>query len=207
MLEFRDCEETMFSGIIESLGTVRELVTTPAGGRLVLECVDFVTELSPGESVAVNGCCLTVTRITPEGSVGFDLLQETLRVTNLGSLVRGSKVNLERALAAGQRMSGHYVQGHVDCVSEIVALEPDGNDHRLDVRLPAEYRHLVIQRGSIAVNGISLTIAALHDDAFTLWIIPHTMSVTNLHAAKTGDPVNLEFDVLAKYVERMVRWK
>ena len=194
----------MFSGIIESIGTVRELAATPAGGRLILEGVEMFTELSPGESVAVNGCCLTVTETVPNGGVCFDLLQETLRVTNLGSLEKGSKVNLERALAVGGRMSGHYVQGHIDCVSEILVIEPAGNDHRLDIRLPGEFRHLVVHRGSIAVSGISLTIAKLRDDALTLWIIPHTMSATNLHAAKAGDPVNLEFDVLAKYVDRLL---
>ena len=195
---------TMFTGIIEATGTVEELRQTPAGGRLTLNCVSFVTELVLGESVAVNGCCLTVADIQGD-TICFDLLQETLRVTNLGALDTGDEVNLERSLAVGQRMSGHYVQGHIDCVSEILRIEPDGNDHRLEIALPQAFRRLVVHRGSIALNGISLTIADLGENAFTLWIIPHTMEVTNLHSAKAGDPVNLEFDVLAKYVERMLQ--
>jgi riboflavin synthase len=194
----------MFTGIIESTGTVRELAATPEGRRLTLEGIDFATELSLGESVAVNGVCLTVAQATTGDLAHFDLLQETLRVTNLGSLEAGSLVNLERAVAVGDRMSGHYVQGHVDCVSEILSITPDGNDHQVDIRLPEAFRHLVVQRGSISVSGISLTIAELREDAFTLWIIPHTMSVTHLQHAKSGDPINLEFDVLAKYVERML---
>ena len=193
----------MFTGIIESVGVVAELSVSEQGGHLVLESVPFARDLEIGESVAINGCCLTVTKTSPGKRVHFDLLQETLRVTNLGSLQPKARVNLERALAAGQRMSGHYVQGHVDCISEILSIEPKGGDHRLDIRLPEAFRHLVVRRGSIAVSGISLTIAELTDDALTLWIIPHTMQVTNLSTAKPGDPVNLEFDVLAKYVERM----
>ena len=193
----------MFSGIIESVAAVGDLTATASGGRLTLENVSFAGELELGESVAVNGCCLTVTDTTPDGRVSFDLLQETLRVTNLGSLQPNCRVNLERALAVGQRMSGHYVQGHIDCVSKIIAIEPAGNDYRLDIALPAQFRHLVVRRGSIAVSGISLTIAELRDDSFTLWIIPHTMKVTNLGVSKADDPVNLEFDVLAKYVDRL----
>ncbi|MGK0189743.1 MAG: riboflavin synthase [Verrucomicrobiales bacterium] len=193
----------MFTGIIESVAPVAELSATEKGGRLTLENVSFASELELGESIAVNGTCLTVTHFTPDGSVSFDLLQETLRVTNLGALRPNCRVNLERALAVGQRMSGHYVQGHIDCVSEILSITPDGNDHRLDIALPASFQHLVVHRGSIAVSGISLTIADLRDDAFTLWIIPHTMQVTNLGVSKSGDPVNLEFDVLAKYVDRL----
>lgn len=193
----------MFTGIIETVAPVGELATTESGGRLTLENVPFASELELGESVAVNGTCLTVTESTPDGRVCFDLLAETLRVTNLGELRPNCRVNLERALAVGQRMSGHYVQGHIDCVSRILTIEPAGNDYRLDIALPAEFRHLVVHRGSIAVSGISLTIAELRDDAFTLWIIPHTMQVTNLGVSKANDPVNLEFDVLAKYVDRL----
>jgi len=196
----------MFTGIVESVGRVRDVATTAAGGRLVLGDVPFCGELAIGESVAVNGCCLTVTGTdTDTGGmdVHFDLLQETLRVTNLGALRPGARVNLERAVAVGDRMSGHYVQGHVDCVSRILAIEPDGNDHRLEVALPAEFARFTVSRGSIAVDGISLTIADLRHDRFTNWITPHTCKATNLGFANAGDPVNLEFDLLAKYVDRM----
>lgn len=193
----------MFTGIVESTGIVASFANNNGGARLCLEKVPFAGALAVGESVAVNGCCLTVTETTRDGQVFFDLLGETLRVTSLGDLEPGACVNLERALAVGNRMSGHYVQGHIDCVSEILATTPVGNDLRLEIRLPEKFRHLVVQRGSIAVDGVSLTVAELGGGAFTLWIIPHTAQVTNLGAARAGGRVNLEFDILAKYVDRM----
>lgn len=194
----------MFTGIVEARGEVvaREPVAT--GARLILR-VPFAAALAPGESVAVNGACLTATAIDPAaGTVAFDLLAETLRVTNLGDLAAGDAVNLERALAVGDRLSGHFVQGHVDCVSEILAWEPVGQDHRLEVALPPAMARYVIRKGSLCVDGISLTVADLAPDRLTLWIIPHTAAVTNLGAARPGKRVNLEFDLLAKYLERML---
>ena len=193
----------MFTGIVEARGEIAAIEPVETGARLVIR-IPFAGELAIGESVAVNGACLTVTTLDPEaGTAAFDLLAETLRVTNLGDLSVGDVVNLERALAVGGRLSGHFVQGHVDCVSEILAWEPVGQDHRLVIALPADFARYVIRKGSICVDGISLTVAELEDDRFTLWIIPHTAEVTNLASAATGKRVNLEFDLLAKYLERL----
>ncbi|MCB1229528.1 MAG: riboflavin synthase [Verrucomicrobiae bacterium] len=193
----------MFTGIVEARGEVAALEPVETGARLVVR-LPFADELAIGESVAVNGACLTVTVIDlAEGTAAFDLLAETLRVTDLGDLKAGDFVNLERALAVGDRLSGHFVQGHVDCVSEILAWEAVGQDHRLEIALPSEFARYVIRKGSICVDGISLTVAELENDRFTLWIIPHTAEVTNLGSAAAGKRVNLEFDMLAKYLERL----
>ena len=156
-----------------------------------------------GESVSVNGCCLTVKSHRAE-NVTFDLLEETLERTNLKTLRRDSRINLERALSANARLGGHFVQGHIDCTARVLSFEEIENDHRLEVELPSEFSHYVAAKGSIAVNGISLTVAELLPSSFACWIIPHTRRHTNLDTAKPGDWVNLEFDILAKYVERIL---
>lgn len=193
----------MFTGIVESTGRVARLQATAEGGRLALEGVGFAGELSMGESVAVNGCCLTVVAWSA-GTVEFDLLQQTLRLTNLGSLKAGDTVNLERAMQAGGRFSGHFVQGHVDGTGIITAWEPHGQDYRLEVSVPAELHRLVIPRGSITIDGISLTAAEVTPGHVTAWITPHTRAVTNLQNATAGKPVNLEIDMMAKYVEQFL---
>ncbi len=193
----------MFTGIVESVGLVESLTITPAGGHLILRKVGFSDELALGESVAVNGCCLTVVS-AGDGLVAFDLLQETLRLTNLGGLKPGEAVNLERALRASDRLSGHFVQGHIDGTATILAYEPDGQDHRYTVSLPEAGQRLVVPKGSIAVNGISLTVALLEIDRFTLWITPHTHAMTTLRQAAAGQMVNLEYDFLAKQVDRVL---
>lgn len=195
----------VFTGIIESAAAVKQAESTPLGGRLLLCDVPFCGELTVGESVAVNGCCLTVTLADPSrdgGTVAFDLLAETLRVTNLGALHRGARVNLERALRAGDRFSGHYVQGHVDAVVRVIDFSLRGQDHRLEVELPPAYQAHVIPRGSIALDGISLTVAEITPASLVCWIIPHTAAVTNLADRQPGDAVNVEFDVIGKYVAR-----
>jgi len=136
------------------------------------------------------------------GGVRFDLLAETLRLTNLGQLGAGKVANIERALRVGDRLSGHFVQGHVDCCAEIIIWEEVGQDHRLVIRLPHEFARYTIWKGSITVDGMSLTIADLGSDRFTIWITPHTWSLTNLRQRSAGEMVNLEFDLLAKYLER-----
>jgi riboflavin synthase len=191
----------MFTGIVECAAVVRSVEVTNDGGQLVLAAVPFAGDLEVGESVAVNGCCLTVTAVHTR-DVRFDLLAETLRVTNLGHLLPQKPVNLERALRADNRLSGHYVQGHVDCVCEVRDISPAGHDHRLEIALPRPFAPLLIQRGSICVDGISLTVAELNRDSFSCYIIPHTFATTNLRAATKGNMVNLEFDVIAKYVQR-----
>jgi riboflavin synthase len=196
----------MFTGIVETLGTVQSITHREGGARLILQVGPMASELALGESVAVNGCCLTVTEFSAtEETAVFDLLIETLRVTSLGQLVAGSVVNLERALRIGDRLSGHFVQGHVDTTAPILILEPVGKDYQFSVSLPAEWAHLVVHKGSVCVDGISLTVADLQVDRMTFWITPHTFAVTHLAKCQTGSRVNLEFDMLAKHLERLVQ--
>jgi len=194
----------MFTGLVEETGEVVSLETTQGGGvRLWLYAPLIAPSAALGDSVAVNGCCLTVSG--KDGArLQFDLLQETLARTSLGGAHAGSLVNLERALSAGARFGGHFVQGHIDGTAEILRIEPSGADLRLQIALPVEGAGYLVAKGSIAVDGISLTVAELAKDSFTLWIIPHTREVTNLRTRKAGDRVNLEYDLLAKYVERML---
>ncbi len=193
----------MFTGIVETTGEVVQLGHLDSGGARLTLAIPFARELALGESVSVNGCCLTVTTID-EQTVGFDLLQQTLDVTNLGDLTKGSLVNLERALRPDSRLSGHLMQGHVDQTSPVQEITPRGKDTMITITLPKEAQALVISKGSIAVDGISLTIAELSPESFTIWIIPHTLAVTNLKAKQVGDRVNLEFDLLGKYVQRQL---
>ena len=193
----------MFTGLVEETGTLLALDRSAAGARLTLRAPLASSDARIGDSIAINGCCLTV--VAREGEIlSFDLLAETLARTNLGALQTGAAVNLERALAASARLGGHFVQGHIDCTAEVLALEPRGADHRLEIALPAEFAHLVAFKGSIAVDGISLTVAEVREASFTVWIIPHTLAQTNLHTRRAGESVNLEFDLLAKYLDRML---
>jgi riboflavin synthase len=195
----------MFTGIVETTGTVQSVAFREGGARFVVQVGPMARELALGESVAVNGCCLTVTEFDAEGGTAdFDLLSETLRVTSLGRLGEGSLVNLERALRIGDRLSGHFVQGHVDATASVITLDRVGKDHQFTVGLPAEWARLVVHKGSVCIDGMSLTVAELAADRMTFWITPHTFAVTNLRALKVGDAVNLEFDMLAKHLERLV---
>jgi riboflavin synthase len=193
----------MFTGLIEEKGAVAEIARDAGGATLQVRAPQIAPDIRDGESIAVNGCCLTVARHSGD-SVTFDLLQETLARTNLGALAEGAHVNLERALAANARLGGHFVQGHIDCTARITAFDQRGADYRLEIELPRDFAQYVVAKGSIAVNGISLTVSDVAADAFVVWIIPHTREHTNLGTARAGDLVNLEFDVLAKYVERML---
>jgi riboflavin synthase len=190
----------MFTGLIEATGRVKSLAAIGDQARLGL-VIPFAEELKAGDSVAVNGCCLTVAEISTD-AVFFDLLSQTLRVTSLGKSHDGSLVNLERAMLASARLGGHFVQGHVDDTGVIRDLSTHGQDQRLEVSLPQEIQKFCIDKGSIAIDGISLTIAELHADSAVFWITPHTFAHTNLQQAKTGDIVNLEADLLAKYAAR-----
>lgn len=193
----------MFTGLVESTGTVVSLESRGDQARLIVS-IPFQSELALGDSVAINGCCLTVAELLPEGTV-FDVLMQTLKVTSLGDLKAGSEVNLERAMLATARFGGHFVQGHVDATGTIVALEPHGQDHRFEVALPPEIHRLCIDKGSACIDGISLTIAELKEASAVFWITPHTYAHTHLHMAAVGQRVNLEADLLAKYVERLVK--
>ena len=192
----------MFTGLVEAVGTVDSLVSKGDQARLSLR-LPFAGELGLGDSVAVNGCCLTVAQFFP-GGASFDLLAQTLRVTSLGSLVPGSEVNLERALRVGDRLGGHFVQGHVDAAGIITRLEESGQDHILAVSLPPETHRLCVPKGSLAVDGISLTIAELHPHEAVFWITPHTWDHTHLRSARPGATVNLEADMLAKHVDHLL---
>jgi riboflavin synthase len=194
----------MFTGLVEETAMAEELQRWGGASRLIVRGSRLWGDCREGESIAVNGCCLTVAAPPVDGRLEFDLLEETLRRTNLGRLEPGWIVNLERALPANGRIGGHFVQGHVDCVATIRAWEPVGLDYRLKIELPREFERYVVEKGSIAVDGISLTVAEVKEDSFTTWIIPHTREVTNLSGAGVEGMVNLEFDILAKYVEKMV---
>jgi riboflavin synthase len=190
----------MFTGIVEELGEVLTL----DDHRLSVGCA-LVAEDSPiGASVAVNGVCLTVVRCSP-ADLAFDLSEETLARTSLRRLRAGHPVNLERPMTLSARLGGHLVQGHVDGVGEVLASEPDdAGGARLRVRIPDDLMRYVVEKGSVTIDGVSLTVAELHADGVTLALIPHTLGVTTLGSATKGDPVNLEMDVIAKYVERLL---
>ena len=192
----------MFTGLIEALGTVLALESKGEQARLTLE-IPFAGELALGDSVAINGCCLTVAELAP-GGTAFDLLAQTLRVTSLGDLAAGSVVNLERAMMVGDRFGGHFVQGHVDGTGKVTRLEASGQDHIVGVSLPPEIHRLCIDKGSLTLDGISLTIAELTADGAVFWITPHTWEQTHLHAARVGQGMNLEVDMLAKYVDKLL---
>ncbi len=191
----------MFTGLVEATGTVLSLDSMGEQARLTL-ALPFAGELALGDSVAVNGCCLTVADLSE--NVSFDILAQTLRVTSLGGLTAGAKVNLERAMMVGDRFGGHFVQGHVDTTGTITRLEESGQDHILGVSLPPEIHRLCVDKGSLAIDGISLTIAELRETEAVFWITPHTWQHTHLHAAHIGQVVNLEADMLAKHVEKLI---
>ncbi len=193
----------MFTGLVESTGRIVSIQTLGNQARYEV-AIPFTSELSLGDSVAHNGCCLTVAELT-EQTAYFDILCQTLTVTSLGDLALDSVVNLERALKASDRLGGHFVQGHVDATGEIIELSKHGQDHKLVVQLPDDVASYCIQKGSIAIDGISLTIADLAKNCATFWITPHTFQHTNLHSKKLHERVNLEVDLLAKYTERLLQ--
>jgi len=195
----------MFTGIIEELGAVEALEPRQAGARLKVRCAKVTEDLAEGSSIAVNGVCLTALEPRPVGFAA-DLAPETLRRSNLGDLRAGGRVNLERPLAPTGRLSGHIVQGHVDATGEFLSLEALGDENWwLRVRVPSELDPLLVYKGSIAIDGISLTIAALEGDVLAVTIIPHTWRNTTLAGYRPGARVNLECDVLAKHVEKLLR--
>jgi riboflavin synthase len=190
----------MFTGLVEAIGEIVDSRTTDAGARVRI-ATPLASELAPGDSLAVNGVCLTVVAI--EGAnVHADVGPETLRVTTLGSLGPASVVNLERPMRADSRFGGHFVQGHVDAVGTIEAMRPDAEFHWITIGFPDVLAAYLVPKGSIAVDGISLTVAALRPGSFDVMVIPFTLSHTNLQRARIGDRVNLEADIVGKYVAR-----
>ncbi|MEO7100036.1 MAG: riboflavin synthase [Luteolibacter sp.] len=192
----------MFTGLVEATGTVLALESKGEQARLTLD-LPFASELALGDSVAINGCCLTVADLASNGT-SFDLLAQTLKVTSLGGLAEGSMVNLERAMMVGDRFGGHFVQGHVDGTGTVTRLEESGQDHIVGVALHPEIHRLCIDKGSLTLDGISLTIAELTADGAVFWITPHTWDHTHLRAARIGQAMNLEVDMLAKYVDKLL---
>ena len=193
----------MFTGLIEEVGTVIATNTSKSGNQLKIAAPRVAKKIRHGDSLAVNGCCLTLNSHRGDELI-FDLLEETIARTNLKNLQRKQLVNLERAVTAGERFGGHLIQGHIDCVSPVIAGQKNGADFRLEIELPDAFAHYVARKGSIAVNGISLTVADVLPKSFVTWIIPYTKTHTNLDRVQAGNLMNLEFDILAKYVERMV---
>ena len=191
----------MFTGLIEALGEVAEVKPTPAGFRLRLTTT-LAAEITPGDSLSVNGVCLTAVSCDAAG-IHADISPETARVSALGGLRRGAVVNLERPLRADARLGGHFVQGHVDATGTIEDIRQDGDSYWVTIKYPALLAPYLVRKGSIAVNGISLTIAGLDDRRFDVQIVPYTWEHTNLHSAKPDDVVNLECDILGKYVVRV----
>ncbi len=192
----------MFTGLVEETARLMDFHRHATGARLQLSLPSFVHELRCGDSLALNGCCLTIAEIST--TLGFDLLEETLRRTNLGQLPSGAAVNLERALRATDRFGGHFVQGHVDSTAAVLEVRPQDDDLYLRFELPAGAEAFFIEKGSIAVNGVSLTVATLQQGSFGVWIIPHTRRLTNLGDLQMGQRVNLEYDMLAKQVVRFL---
>jgi riboflavin synthase len=195
----------MFTGIVEETGRILEFSAGHKGWRLRLHAWVALQGLALGDSIAVNGCCLTaVATDTDAGVIEFDVLEETRRLTNLGAHSSGDAVNLERSLTFGGKMGGHFVTGHIDGTGRIEQLQQRGADHYLRVSVPRGLGRYLIPKGSIAIDGMSLTVAEVEGDTFAVWIIPHTLEVTNLRGRKAGDAVNLEFDLLGKYVEKLL---
>jgi riboflavin synthase len=195
----------MFTGIIEEVGRVASIEVTASQRRLTVACSKLLPELKQGDSIAVSGVCLTAVDMTGD-SFTADLAQETWARTSFSRLQPGALVNLELPMRANGRFDGHVVQGHVDGTGTLVSLSPisGGNDYRLTIRVPSELTRYIVAKGSLAIEGISLTVAAIDGVEVQVAIIPHTAEVTNLQSLRPGDPLNLEVDVVAKYVEKMM---
>jgi riboflavin synthase len=197
----------MFTGIIEHSGTIEALSIQDEGGRLTIQAPDVMESLAVSNSIAVNGCCLTVVSLDPK-RFSADLSGETIRRTsfsaNLGGLKAGARVNLERPLTAGKEFGGHFVLGHVDGVGHVTHLRPEGEHWWYGVRVPEDLARYIVPKGSITIDGISLTVARWADNVAEIAVIPYTFEHTNLRDVKTGDAVNLEGDVLGKYIERQL---
>ena len=193
----------MFSGIVEETGIVQTLIRDSQLCKLTVEADKVLQGVKMGDSIANNGCCLTVTGIAGK-KLTFDLLEETLRCTNLGDLDQGRRVNLERSLQVSDRIGGHFVSGHIDETGVITKWEEEGKDYVLEVEVPNGLERYLVPKGAIAIDGISLTVGHVRKNIFNVWIIPHTFEVTALKERKVGDRVNLEFDLLAKYTEKLL---
>ncbi len=196
----------MFTGLVEEKGKLKEKIPTGDGFQFVIEAKLVLEDLKIGSSIAVNGCCLTVVKITGK-TFAVDTIEETLLKTNLGVLKQGMSVNLERPLAAETRLGGHFVLGHIDTTGKVEDVKALSNSHWLTISFPEKFKQYLIYVGSVAIDGVSMTVAELKDNSFSVGIIPHTWKETIFADKKIGDTVNLEFDVLGKYVERIMESK
>lgn len=194
----------MFTGIVEETGSVVAFNPGANGWRLSVSAGLVASDASLGDSIAVNGCCLTVVQRSAD-RLEFDVLEETRRLTNFGDLVPGGAVNLERSLSASGRIGGHFVTGHVDVAVPIAVFEARGADHYMRVSIGRNLARHVVHKGSVAIDGISLTVAEAGPDFFSVWLIPHTLQATNLRARRAGEKVNVEFDLIGKHVERLMQ--
>ncbi len=196
----------MFTGLVEEKGILKDKIPTGDGFQFVIEAKIVMNDLRIGSSVAVNGCCLTVVKIDGN-TFAVDTIEETLNKTNLGVLKQGMNVNLERPLAAEARLGGHFVLGHIDTTGKVEDVKELSNSHWLTISFPEKFKQYLIYVGSVAIDGVSMTVAELKDKSFSVGIIPHTWKETIFADKKIGDTVNLEFDVLGKYVERIMESK
>jgi riboflavin synthase len=196
----------MFTGLVEEKGILKEKIPTGDGFQFEIQAQKVLEDLNIGSSIAVNGCCLTVVKRT-EGTFSVDTIEETLNKTNLGILKQGDKVNLERPLKADARLGGHFVLGHIDTTGRIEDIKELSNSHWMTISFPEKFKQYLIYVGSVAIDGVSMTVAELKDNSFSVGIIPHTWKETIFSEKKIGDTVNLEFDVLGKYVERIMNNK
>jgi riboflavin synthase len=196
----------MFTGLVEEKGKLIKKIQTGEGFNLEFQATKVMEDLSIGSSIAVNGCCLTVVNRT-DNTFSVDTIEETLLKTNLGSLKEGDYVNLERPLKVEARLGGHFVLGHIDTTGYIEEIKELSNSHWMTISYPDKFKHLLIYVGSIAIDGVSMTVAKLHENTFSVGIIPHTWKETIFSQKIVGDTVNLEFDVLGKYVERIISTK
>ena len=193
----------MFTGLVEEVGMVEACITGERSGSLAVQVVSIHEDTRLGDSIAVNGCCLTV--IAQDGDLlTFDVVPETFVRTNLGGLKPGDAVNLERPLAANGRLGGHFVQGHIDGVGAVLAIQPEENAVIMEISVPVGLRRYFVEKGSVTVDGVSLTVAEVRLESFTIWTIPHTRKVTTLGCRRVGEQVNLECDLLGKYIERLL---
>ena len=195
----------MFTGLVEEIGRVLSLKKSSQSAVLKVGCQKITEDIKIGDSISVNGVCLTVVSFGKD-SVTFDVSGETLRRSNIGILKTNDFVNLERALRFSDRLGGHILQGHVDTTTKVVGIKREGTGFLFSFKLPPAYRHLIVEKGSIGIDGISLTIATLFADTFSVAVIPHTYENTTLKFRKPGDIVNLEFDIIGKYVERVCKY-
>lgn len=196
----------MFTGLVEEIGRIKNIKAVGAARRFEVEASVILEDANIDDSICVNGCCLTVTDLS-KSSFSADVIEESLRKTNLGTLKIGDSVNLERSLLPTQRLGGHIMQGHVDTTGKVATIKPETSGKLVTVSFDGHYRKYIVPVGSIAINGISLTVAKVESNTFTVAIIPHTWENTNFREIKPGNTVNLEFDVIGKYVENMTKYK